>query len=74
MPKSGYSCRSGTDSAQDENHNIPYVPGRIRKPMIKIVVSAVKCNEEEGVLPWHFPMTEPKSSLTDLRKKRFTEG
>lgn len=21
------------------------------------------------ILPWHFPMTEPKSSLTDLRKK-----
>lgn len=25
--------------------------------------------EEGGALPWHFPMTEPKSSLTDLRKK-----
>lgn len=42
--------------------------------MTNIVVSAGRGNEEEGVLPWHFPMTEPKSSLTDLRKKRFTEG
>lgn len=37
-------------------------------------LNSVVSAEEERVLPWHFPMTEPKSSLTDLRKKRFREG
>lgn len=33
-----------------------------------------RCNERD--LPWHFPMTEPKSSLTDLRRSTcvHTEG
>lgn len=37
--------------------------------LLNTLVSLVKYSEDGRVLPWHFPMTEPKSSLTDLRRK-----